>query len=227
MRLEATVPETRGAAVVKLAEELGLSKSQLIDEALTLFLTAVREARLGRRLMTMAHGAAQPPRYRHADFVEAQDERIALPAERARADLEPFRPAAHLARAALGHRPALAGGAVQRHVDGAVVEGARGTAVARSRVVGREDAADEGDDRQPVPAVVAQRVEVPPRVATVRDLQVEARSPARLAAARRPDTARVARSSSRPPRSPTPGSTSGSPTSGSPASTTRSRSWRG
>jgi hypothetical protein len=40
-----------------------------------------------------------------------------------------------------------------------------------------------------VAAVVAQRVEVPPRVAAVRDLEVEARSSARLAAARRPETA--------------------------------------
>ena len=60
MRLEATVPESRGAAVLKLADELGLTKSQLIDEALTLFLTAVMEVRRGRRLMTMAHGASQP-----------------------------------------------------------------------------------------------------------------------------------------------------------------------
>ena len=60
MRLEATVPESRGAAVLKLAEELGLTKSQLIDEALTLFLAAVMEVRRGRRLMTMAQGASQP-----------------------------------------------------------------------------------------------------------------------------------------------------------------------
>jgi hypothetical protein len=60
MRLEATVPEIRGAAVVKLANELGLTKSQLIDEALTLFMTAVMEVRRGRRLMTMEHGASQP-----------------------------------------------------------------------------------------------------------------------------------------------------------------------
>jgi hypothetical protein len=43
MRLEATIPESRGTAVVKLAEELGLSRSQIVDEALSLFMKAVLE----------------------------------------------------------------------------------------------------------------------------------------------------------------------------------------
>ncbi len=53
MRFEATVPDSRGAAVVELAEQLGLSRSQLIDEALALFLKAVIEVRRGRRLVTL------------------------------------------------------------------------------------------------------------------------------------------------------------------------------
>lgn len=53
MRLEATVPESRGIAVARLADELGLTRSQLIDEALTLFLKAVLEMKRGRRLVTM------------------------------------------------------------------------------------------------------------------------------------------------------------------------------
>lgn len=60
MRLEATVPDGRGEAVVKLADELGLSRSQLIDEALALFLKAVVEVRRGRRLVTMDPGASAP-----------------------------------------------------------------------------------------------------------------------------------------------------------------------
>ena len=36
MRFEATVPDSRGNAVVQLADELGLSRSQLVDEALAL-----------------------------------------------------------------------------------------------------------------------------------------------------------------------------------------------
>ncbi len=53
MRLEATVPDSRGAQVLKLAEELGLSRSQVVDEALALFLKAVLEIRRGRRLVTL------------------------------------------------------------------------------------------------------------------------------------------------------------------------------
>jgi hypothetical protein len=60
MRLEATVPESRGNAVDKLASELGLSRSQLIDEALALFLKAVLEARRGRRLVTLDRRSSQP-----------------------------------------------------------------------------------------------------------------------------------------------------------------------
>jgi hypothetical protein len=60
MRLEATVPDSRGEAVVQLAEELGLSRSQLIDEALALFLKAVIEVRRGRRLVTLDPSSAHP-----------------------------------------------------------------------------------------------------------------------------------------------------------------------
>ena len=53
MRLEATIPDSRGSAVEELAEELGLSRSQIIDEALSLFVKAVLEVRRGRRLLTV------------------------------------------------------------------------------------------------------------------------------------------------------------------------------
>lgn len=60
MRLEATVPENRGTAVVQLADELGLTRSQLIDEALTLFLKVVLEVKRGRRLVTLDPRTSQP-----------------------------------------------------------------------------------------------------------------------------------------------------------------------
>ncbi|MBI4821694.1 MAG: hypothetical protein HY791_35870 [Deltaproteobacteria bacterium] len=60
MRLEATVPDNRGSAVVQLAEELGLSRSQVIDEALALFLKAVLEVRRGRRLVTLDPTSSAP-----------------------------------------------------------------------------------------------------------------------------------------------------------------------
>jgi hypothetical protein len=58
MRVEATIPASRGSAVADLAEELGLSRSQIIDEALALFLKAVLEVRRGRRLVMVGPGAS-------------------------------------------------------------------------------------------------------------------------------------------------------------------------
>ena len=60
MRFEATIPDSRGSAVLELADELGLSRSQLIDEALMLFLKVVIEVRRGRRLVTLDPSSAQP-----------------------------------------------------------------------------------------------------------------------------------------------------------------------
>ena len=45
---------------MELAEELGLTKSQVIDEALGLFLKVVLEARRGRRLVTVAGEDNEP-----------------------------------------------------------------------------------------------------------------------------------------------------------------------
>jgi hypothetical protein len=53
MRLEATIPDQHANAAVQLADELGLSRSQLMDEALSLFVKAVMEVRRGRRLFTV------------------------------------------------------------------------------------------------------------------------------------------------------------------------------
>jgi len=60
MRLEATVPDSRGSAVDELAGELGISRSQVIDDALALYLKAVIEVRRGRRLVTLDPRSSQP-----------------------------------------------------------------------------------------------------------------------------------------------------------------------
>lgn len=60
MRMEATIPDSRGATAVELADELGLSRSQLIDEALALFMKAVLEVRRGRRIVTMDPKGNEP-----------------------------------------------------------------------------------------------------------------------------------------------------------------------
>jgi len=49
MRLEATIPDPRAAQLAELAKELKVSKSTLIEEALSLLFTGLVEARHGRR----------------------------------------------------------------------------------------------------------------------------------------------------------------------------------
>lgn len=53
MRIEATVPDSRGKALDQLAAELGLSRSQVIDESLAVFFQAVRAVRGGQRLVAV------------------------------------------------------------------------------------------------------------------------------------------------------------------------------
>jgi len=50
VRLETTLPDPRAAQLAKLADELHVSKSTLIDEALSLLFTGLIESRRGRRL---------------------------------------------------------------------------------------------------------------------------------------------------------------------------------
>jgi len=49
-RIEATIPDQRAHQMRELEQELGLSKSQLVDEALALFAKAVSETRRGKRV---------------------------------------------------------------------------------------------------------------------------------------------------------------------------------
>jgi hypothetical protein len=60
MRIEATLPDSRGAAALELADELGLTRSQLVDEALALFMKAVLEVKRGRRVMTVDPSRKEP-----------------------------------------------------------------------------------------------------------------------------------------------------------------------
>jgi hypothetical protein len=49
-RIEATIPDPRLKQVQDLEAELGLSKSQIVDEALALLFKAVAETRQGKRV---------------------------------------------------------------------------------------------------------------------------------------------------------------------------------
>jgi hypothetical protein len=53
-RIEATIPEPRLEQVKHLEEELGLTKSQIVEEAIGLFFKAVLEVRQGHRVGFMA-----------------------------------------------------------------------------------------------------------------------------------------------------------------------------
>jgi len=113
MRMEATIPDARGATAVELADELGLSRSQLIDEALALFTKAVLEVRRGRRIVTMDPTGNDPVceiatptltalewsgRPTRIDVPGAEMERVAAMVE------TPKRPGAKLRQAAKRHR---------------------------------------------------------------------------------------------------------------------------
>ncbi|MBU0550194.1 ribbon-helix-helix domain-containing protein [Myxococcota bacterium] len=60
MRIEATVPDARATALQELSSELGISKSQLMDEALTLFLKVVIEAKKGRQIVSLGSENESP-----------------------------------------------------------------------------------------------------------------------------------------------------------------------
>ncbi len=59
MRIEATIPDGRRDQLEALQAELGLSKSQVVDEALSLFLHAYLEAKKGRRLAVIESGSGK------------------------------------------------------------------------------------------------------------------------------------------------------------------------
>lgn len=50
MRVEATIGDVRGAQLSELADELGVPKSALVEEALSLLLTALMGTRRGQRV---------------------------------------------------------------------------------------------------------------------------------------------------------------------------------
>ncbi len=78
---------------------------------------------------------------------------------------------------ALGHGPAVPAVAVQGHIHAHMIFGVHRLPLStpRQRVIGREDTADEGNDGQGVPAVIADRIEIPPAITTRLDRLVESR----------------------------------------------------
>ncbi len=127
-------------------------------------------------------------RNRRPVLVDTEDQDLAVPVDTAAADRQaPRRPAGLIT---LGHRP---GGraSVKGDVERAMAERI-GTAVSSGpAVVGGEDAAQKGDQGNPVPPVLAERVDIPPNIAVRRDRAIESRSSISADAARRPDSAAI------------------------------------
>ncbi len=85
----------------------------------------------------------------------------------------------------------MAGLAIQRHVERTVIFRIGTSPAAPEGIVGREHTADKADDGEAMLAVIAQRIDIPPAVATGRNRRIEARDAIRLSAARRPESAAI------------------------------------
>jgi hypothetical protein len=60
-RLDTTVSDQQNEAVTQMAEEFGLSKSEVLSEAVSVLMQVVVEAKRGRRLMMVDEFRQQPP----------------------------------------------------------------------------------------------------------------------------------------------------------------------
>ena len=62
MRVDATIPDTDGKQLVKVSKELGLSRSELVSEAVSFFIRLSLEVKAGRLLLLHDPQGASPPR---------------------------------------------------------------------------------------------------------------------------------------------------------------------
>lgn len=150
-----------------------------------------REGPSGEHLRVDADDAANSRRCWRRHLVEPDREGVAIPGEQAWPDGQRGRRSADVAAPALGHGPTFSIPAVERDVHRAVVERIAFPMCARPGVIGREHAADEGDDCEAVLSVTAQRVDIPPRITAGRDVLIESKSARTAAAANWPEIAAI------------------------------------
>ena len=148
---------------------------------------AGRVERFGMHPYRSAHTAAEGVEQPLVALFYGDFEHIAVPAHRAGADLQIVFVAAHRLAPALGHHPAMAG-TIQRDIDAGMIER---VAPAAALVIGAENAAQKGDDGQPVLPVGADGIDIPPGVAARWNRFIEARSRSTTFAASRPDKAAI------------------------------------
>ena len=145
------------------------------------------EGAMGQSFGDQPHAASDPSWQRNRDFVDLDGQAVAVPLQRRGTDRQAVGVAVERPVPAFGHGPTGAR-AVERYVQTDMVFGGFAP---RPGVVGREDAADEGDDRQSVVAVVAERVQVPPAIPAGADRRREVESASRHSTASRPDSAAI------------------------------------
>lgn len=113
--------------------------------------------------------APQPARQGARHLVDADLEGRADPFERTRSDHKSRCFALKAGASPLGAGPGRTGYAIERYIERTVLQRVVPAAPSCHGIVGREHTTHERDKRQPVASVVAQRVDVPPRVAAGRD----------------------------------------------------------
>ncbi len=142
----------------------------------------------GQRVRPNADLTTNRARDRCTGFVDTKDQDLAVPIDTAAADRQARRRPAGLIT--LGHRPGRRS-SVKGDIERAMAERIGASVSAGPAVVGGEDAAQKSDQGDPVPPVVAERVDIPPSIAVRRDRAVESRSAISADAARRPDSAAI------------------------------------
>jgi hypothetical protein len=90
-----------------------------------------------------------------------------VPGQRTRPDLQPGPVAPQRSAAPLGHAPAFAL-AIQRNIERVMVQRIAVATPARPGVIGGKATADLRDQRDPMPSVVAEGIDIPPKIARSR-----------------------------------------------------------
>ena len=149
--------------------------------------TPQRERTINQRLGMDADRALDPLSQPRRRFCQFDDERIALPAQPAWPHGELIGIAHQRFLTPLGHRPATLW-AVERDVQRNMIKRLGPVAAG---IIRREHRSREGNDGQAVSAIIAEGVDIPPGIAALRKIEIEARSAISARAAARPESAAI------------------------------------
>lgn len=114
-----------------------------------------RNAAVAQRAWNQADSAAHATRYGRANLIHFDFQGLSRPAHAARSDGQLRWLAPQLTGTALRHGPAAPATAIQGHVECAMICRVGAAALPRPGIVGREHAADEGNQSQSMTAIIA------------------------------------------------------------------------